>query len=192
LENAIRPYVQTGRAAGQSPDDGGRLDETNPVVASTLDRLELTRAVLAEHLDRPTTPAPTTPTPTEAPSDSTPEREAAPAVGTEPADAADDEDAAAKRHARLVGAPRVHGGTIRFTIRCLSGTCRLGATVVAGTRTLGRLPAFTLRAGRQQTVTVHLNRSGRRLLADRGRLRARLRVTLGDSPLAQTALTLRR
>ncbi|HEY6891027.1 MAG TPA: hypothetical protein VI300_24705, partial [Solirubrobacter sp.] len=64
LTAAIRPYVLTGRAANQSPADGGRLDEANPLVASTIDRLELTRDVLADHLDHPPTTPAATPTPT--------------------------------------------------------------------------------------------------------------------------------
>ena len=47
LEGAITPYIQTGRAPGQSATDGGRLDEHSPLVSATIDRLELTRAVLA-------------------------------------------------------------------------------------------------------------------------------------------------
>ena len=63
LEASITPFVREGRAAGQSAADGGRLDQTSPVVSSTIDRLELSRAVLADHLDPPA-PAPTaTPTP---------------------------------------------------------------------------------------------------------------------------------
>jgi hypothetical protein len=99
---------------------------------------------------------------------------------------------AAAPRARLVRAPWARRGTIAFTVRCLGGTCAIGATVVrAGTRTLGRAPALTLRAGAERTVTVRLNRTGRRLLAQRGRLRVTVQLTLaGDK--RTIPLTLRR
>ena len=53
LEAAIMPYVKMGRAMGQTEADGGRLDQSNPLITSTLDRLALTRDVLEAHLSRP-------------------------------------------------------------------------------------------------------------------------------------------
>jgi hypothetical protein len=57
LSEAIRSYIQTGRAEGQSASDGGALAELSPLVAPTVDRLELTRDVLSASLDGTLTPA---------------------------------------------------------------------------------------------------------------------------------------
>jgi hypothetical protein len=191
FETAIRPYVTTGRAAGQSPADGGRLDQGNPLVTSTIDRLELSRAVLAAHLARPPRPAAPAPAPAPAPSGDV-EAPADPATASD--EETDDPPVAARPRARLVREPRARGNAIRYTVRCLSGTCRLGATVTAGRRTVGRAEALTLRAGTQRTVTVGLNRAGRSLLARRGRLRVTVRVTLAGAarPLAEQRLSVRR
>ncbi len=51
LRAALASYVQTGRASGQTPSDGGGpLAESSPVVASTLARLRLSETVLSEEL----------------------------------------------------------------------------------------------------------------------------------------------
>jgi hypothetical protein len=186
------PYVKMGRAMGQTEADGGRLDQSNPLITSTLDRLELTRAVLEAHLSR--TPAATpTPTPTATPA----QTPAAPAPATPapatpaPALAAPVVTAPTAR-ARLVGAPRAQRGTIRLTVRCETGTCRIGAAATTGTRTLARQSALTLRAGTQRTITLRPNRAGRQLLARRGRLRVTVRVTLATTTLSRSTLLLRR
>lgn len=187
FQAAIKPYVTTGRAAGQSPADGGRLDESNPLVASTIDRLELSRAVLAAHLDRPA-PRPV-PTPVATPA-AEPTAPSAAAAATEPEAALTDDTVepidTRQAQARLVRAPQARGGAIRFTVRCLSGECKIGGTVKAGHRTIGRVPALTLNAGEQRAVTVRLTREGRALVARRGRLRVTVRIRLADSTTSRT------
>ena len=139
LEQTLRPYVLSGRASGQSPADGGRLDESSPLVASTIDRLELTRAVLADHLNRQ-------PAPRHA-------RAGAHAGSEHAGDAGSGRRPAPPRpaaaRARILRAPRAHGNAIRFSVRCLSGTCRIGTTVTAGRRTVARAGALTLRPGQR-------------------------------------------
>ena len=141
--------MRTGRAAGQT--DGGPIDQTSPLVASTLDRLELTKAVLTDGLDNPASPAPPTPGTTTSGSQPSAPQPAAPAKPV-------------AVRARLVHAPRPHGRAVRFTVACVSGTCRLTTTVKAGARTIGRATT-RLAAGRRRTVTVRLTAAGRRLVA---------------------------
>ena len=180
LTSAIKPYIDTGRSAsaGQSATDGGPLDETSPLVSSTIDRLELTRAVLAAEPDSrvtpPVAPAPPT-TPTPAPAAATP----APAPAS-PAPA----------RARIIRAPRAHGRTITATIGCLSGTCRITTTTSAGLR---RLTPFSIPAGSRRSITIRLSAAGRRSLARRARLRVRVRIALAGTtrPLANATVTLR-
>jgi hypothetical protein len=57
LSEAIRPYIQTGRAEGQTTADGGVLAELSPLVAPTVDRLQLTRDVLSAGMDGTLIPA---------------------------------------------------------------------------------------------------------------------------------------
>jgi hypothetical protein len=189
LEQTIRSYVVRGRALGQEPSDGGRLDESSPLVAATIDRLELTRAVLADHLSRPAPSGGTQPAGDPSPLPQSGSDPAAP--GGTPAPAP--RPAAASR-ARIVTAPRARAGAIRVTVSCLSGTCAVGASATAGGRTVGRAPALTLRAGAQRVVIVRLTSAGRRQLARHGRLRVTVRITLAGTtrPLAVTPLTLRR
>jgi hypothetical protein len=145
LANAIGAYVKNGRAVGQDAADGGKLDEGNPLVTSTLDRLELTRAVLEDHLAHPpvhevpvTPAAPSTPA---APAQSTP---AKPAAKPTPA------------RARLIRRPTTKGNTIRYTVACLSGTCRITTTVKAGRKSVAH--PLTLKAGKRRTVTIRVKR----------------------------------
>ncbi len=144
--NEIGTYVKTGRAVGQNAADGGKLDEGNPLVTSTLDRLALTRAVLEDHLAHPAahgTPAtPAVPnTPAGPPAQSTPVKPAA-----KPAPA----------RARLIRRPTAKGNAIRFTIACLSGTCRITTTVKAGRKAVAH--PLTLKAGKRRTVTIRVKR----------------------------------
>ena len=152
LANAIGAYVKNGRAVGQDAADGGKLDEGNPLVTSTLDRLELTRAVLEDHLAHPpvhdtppatpaTPAAPTAPTTPAAPAQSTPAKPAA-----KPAPA----------RARLVRRPAARGKAIRFTVACLSGTCQITTTVKAGRKSVAH--PLTLKAGKRRTVTIRVKR----------------------------------
>ena len=55
----------------------------------------------------------------------------------------------AAARARILRAPRARGNAIRFSVRCLSGTCRIGTTVTAGRRTVARAGALTLRPGQR-------------------------------------------
>ncbi len=190
LEASITPFVREGRAAGQSSTDGGRLDQTSPVVSSTIDRLELSRAVLAEHLDPPA-PAPTaTPTPVApaaSPPAASPPASAPPAAGPAPV-----VTAPAPARARIVRAPRVRGQAITFTVRCETGTCSVATALTAGRRSVGRAATVSIAAGRQRTFTVRLNAAGRRQLARSGRLRVTTRITLAGATLAQRTVTVRR
>jgi hypothetical protein len=187
LEDAIGTYIKTGRAANQDPAaDGGRLDEGSPLVTSTLDRLELTRAVLADHLAHtPAAPSPTPPAPAPQPVAPVKPPAAGPTVPlpTHPA----------APRARVVRAPVARRGAIRFTVRCLRGTCRLATTVAAGRRPVVRRRTVTIAVGRQRTVTVRLSAAGRRLLARRKRLAVTVTIALRGTahPLVHRRLTLR-
>ncbi len=144
LADRIGAYVKTGRAAGQDAADGGKLDEGNPLVTSTLDRLQLTRAVLEDHLAHPT--AHETPAPPAVPSapgapQSTPVK---PAAKRAPA------------RARLIRRPTAKGNAIRFTVACLSGTCRITTTVKAGRKSVAH--PLTLKAGKRRTATIRVKR----------------------------------
>jgi hypothetical protein len=191
LANAIGTFVKTGRAYGQDAADGGRLDEGSPLVASTIDRLELSRAVLADRLAHPPaagggdTPAPPAGGGAPAPAPQ-------PAPGANPVAPAPPLRAAAAR-ARVIRAPAFKRRAIAFTVGCVSGACRLTTTVTSGRTTVGRVPALTLAAGGRRTVTVRLNAAGRRLLARRARLAVTVTITLDGAarPLARTRLTLR-
>jgi hypothetical protein len=175
LADAIGTFVKTGRAYGQDAADGGRLDEGSPLVASTIDRLELSRAVLADRLAHPPaagggdTPAP----PPAGGGVPAPQ----PAPGANPVPPAPPLRAAAAR-ARVIRAPAVKRRAIAFTVGCVSGACRLTTTVTSGRTTVGRVPALTLAADGRRTVTVRLNAAGRRLLARRRRLAVTVTITL--------------
>ena len=179
LEFLIGTYVKTGRAPGQSAADGGRLDESSPLVSSTLDRLELSRAVLADYLAHPQTPA-SPPASGGGASPAAPSGSAAPQTRPAPA------------RARLIRAPRARRNTITFTVGCLSGTCRITTAVTAGRRSVAR-STLSIKAGARRTVTVRVNAAGRRLLARRGRLAVTVRISLAGTarPLASTRVTLR-
>jgi hypothetical protein len=182
LERALEPYVKTGRARDQDPADGGRLSQLSPLVASTIDRLELTRAVLADSLvRRPSPPAPTpTPTPTPVPT-STPSPEAAsPAPQVQGAGAPAAPPAAAR--ARLIGAPRLRGRAVTLTVGCDTGTCRFVATAKAGRPTVTR--RFSLAAGTRRTVSLRLPATRSRTVA--------VRVTVAGSATPLVTRTLRR
>ncbi|WP_028062941.1 hypothetical protein [Solirubrobacter soli] len=187
LQDAIAPYIERGRANGQDPADGGGLSQANPLVSSTLDRLVLTKAVLADDIARrgsggtgDPTPQPQ-PTPTPAP--------ATPAPAT-PTTTPTQTPAVATR-VQLVRAPRARGRAITFTLRCVSGTCRPAATLSAGRRTVGRARAFSLAPGATRTVTVRLDARGRRLLARRHRLSVTVRITTGNALVATRRVTVR-
>jgi hypothetical protein len=196
LESSIAPYVRTGRAAGQSATDGGRLDQSSPLVASTIDRLELSRAVLAEHLNPPAQARTPTPTPTSTPTPivSAGGEATAPPAATPPAAApAPAVTTPAPARGRIIRAPRARGRAITLTVGCATGSCRIATALTAGSRSVGRAAPVSIAAGAQQTITVRLNAAGRRQLARNGRLRVTVRITLaGNSrPLTQTSLTLR-
>jgi hypothetical protein len=93
-----------------------------------------------------------------------------------------------------VRAPSFRRGAIRYTVRCLTGTCRLTTTVAAGRRPVARRATVSLAGGRQRTVTVRLSAAGRRLHARRKRLAVTVTIALRGTagPLARTRLTLRR
>jgi hypothetical protein len=152
-------------------------------VASTLDRLELSRAVLQDNLDQPA-PAPA-PAPTPQPGPP-PVPAPQPQPGPQPQPA----PRPAPARARLVATPRAHGRAVAYGVRCLSGRCRVTATLRARGRTVGRRTT-ALAAGRRRTVTVALNPAGRRLLARRGRLTVTVRVTLGRTTLARGQVKVR-
>jgi hypothetical protein len=182
LEASIAAYVRNGRAAGQSATDGGRLDQTSPVVSSTIDRLELSRAVLADRLDTPA-PAPTPVAPA-ADEPAAPPAAAPPAAGPAPA-----ATALARPRARIVRAPRVRGQAITFAVRCETGTCRVATALTVGRRSVGRSATVSIAAGRQRTFTVRLNAAGRRQLARNGRLRVTVRIT--GTPSLRRTVTVR-
>jgi hypothetical protein len=175
LQDAIAPYIKSRHGAV----DMGPLDETSPLVQSTLDRLALTRAVLEDHIAHP----PAAPQPTASqPRPAVVPAAAPPAPGTRPA---------ARPRARLIRAPRVHGRTIRLTVGCQAGTCRLTATAVSGRRAVARRVRLTLRHGARRTVVLRLNAAGRRLLARHGHLRVTVKVTLGGRTLRMARVTVR-
>jgi len=184
LQDTIRPYVLTGRAAGQSPADGGRLDESNPLVASTVDRLTLTRAVLADRLANP--PASPQPQPT-------PQPQPAPPAQPAPVSPAPTLPAATVTRARVIHAARAHGRTIRLTVGCATGTCRLTVTAVSGRRSVARAVRLRLRAGARRTVVLRLNAAGRRQLARHQRLRVTVKVAQAGRkrPLSVARVTVR-
>jgi hypothetical protein len=176
LQDAIAPYIKTGHGA----IDEGPLDEANPLVRSTLDRLELTRAVLQDGLDnRPASPAAPQPQP----------QPAAPA----PAGPAPASPTATVARARVIRAPRVHGRRIGVTVGCRTGTCRLTVTAASGRRSVARPARLTLRAGGRRTVILRLNAAGRRLLARRERLDVTVEVAQAGRtrPLTVARVTVR-
>jgi hypothetical protein len=157
--------VKCGRAAGQNAADGGKLDEGNPLVTATLDRLALTRAVLEDHLAHP-------------PAHEAPATPATPAVPNTPAPQSTPvKPAAVNARARLIHRPTARRNAIRFTVACLTGTCRITTTVKPGRKTV----ALTLKAGKRRTVTIHV----------RGRRKVTVTIRLGGTTLATKRLTLR-
>jgi hypothetical protein len=189
LQDAIRSYVVTGRATGQTPADGGRLDESNPLVASTVDRLMLTRAVLADRLANPPAAPQPQPQPVTPATPVTPAQPAQPAQpGPVPA-----APAAKVSRARLIHRARAHGRTIRLTVGCKTGTCRLTVTAVSGRRSVARRVRVKLRAGARRTVVLHLNAAGRRQLARHKRLRVTVKVAQAGHkrPLSVARVTVR-
>jgi hypothetical protein len=178
LQDAIAPYIKTGHGAV----DEGPLDEANPLIRSTLDRLELTRAVLQDGLDNPAPAPQPQPQPQPAP----------PAQAGPPAPAPAAPVATAAR-ARVIHAARVSGRTIRLTLGCRTGTCRLTVTAVSGRRSVARAQRLTLRAGAHRTVVLRLNAAGRRQLARRGRLSVTVKVAQAGRtrPLSVARVTVR-
>jgi hypothetical protein len=176
LQDAIAPYIKVQHGAV----DMGALDEGSPLVQSTLDRLALTRAVLDDQLAHP----PAAPQPPAAQPQPQPTATVTPAPTPRPTAAA---------RARLIHRVRVQGRTIRLTVGCQSGTCRLTVTAASGRRSVTRTVRLTLRAGAHRTVALRLNAAGRRLLARRGRLGVTVEVAQAGRarPLSVARVTVR-
>jgi hypothetical protein len=58
--------------------------------------------------------------------------------------------------ARLIRRPTAKRNAIRFTVACLSGTCRITTTVKAGRKSVAH--PLTLKAGKRRTVTIRVKR----------------------------------
>jgi hypothetical protein len=86
---------------------------------------------------------------------------------------------------------RAAGRTIRLTVGCQTGTCRITVSAASGRRAVARTQRVSLRAGTRRTVVLRLNASARRLLARRGRLGVTVKVTQAGRPrpLAVTRVT---
>ena len=175
IERAVEPHVKTGRAPGQDPANGGRISQLNPLVSSTIDRLELTRDVLADSL----VPRPT-PTPAPTPDAASPAAQPQGAAASPPA--ASSVTPASAARGRLIRAPRLRGRTVTLTVGCVTGTCRFVATAKAGRRTVTR--RFTLAAGRRRTVSLRVPTTRSRTIA--------VRVTIAGTPRPLTTRNIRR
>jgi len=86
---------------------------------------------------------------------------------------------------QVIGHPAVHGRTIRVTLRCTGGPCN--AVTVTATHTQRRHAVIIaslrtrLAAGRTQTLTLALNRSGRALISRVNQTPVVITVTYGGS-----------
>jgi hypothetical protein len=164
LRTALSSYVQTGRATGQSASDGGALAQSSPVIASTLARLRLSDAVLADELNG-TLPlpgaapagSPTTTTTAGGSSPTGPTGTGASGSGT-PTTATTAANPLSGVTSRTGGAGAAR--TLTVKVRCSARTCheRIIATVterLRGGRVLALGPTGRLPRGQtRRTVTV--------------------------------------
>jgi sugar lactone lactonase YvrE len=91
------------------------------------------------------------------------------------------------------GTPKVHGARVSVPIRCTGGrrsSCSVALTLTeAGKRVVLGTKTANIKAGHSKTVVVSLNRTGKRLLAHRHRLQAKLAVSQSGKTLSTRTLT---
>ena len=157
-----------------------------PHRVSTIDRLKLSRAVLADHLDPP---APAADRHADADAHSVATRRPTPHPRRRRGPAPVGPSSGRSRPDRARAARPRAGDHVQGPLRVQDVPRRDRAD----RRTAQRRPRrdVSIAAGSQRTFTVRLNATGRRLLARRGRLRASIRITLAGATLAQPSLTLR-